>query len=171
MSVTIEPTRLQGAGLLRRLAALSYDSLLLLAVLFIATALVLPLHGGVAIRHNPFFSSYVFLVCFLFYGWFWTHGGQTLGMRAWKLRLQRIDGGVITWWQALARFLLASLWLLPLLYARKFLGLDYRLSLLIGLIFLFLLLLTRLHERYSETVLVYIPVCTSTVDANKEESA
>ena len=165
MSVTIEPTRLQRAGLLRRLAALSYDSLLLLAVLFIATALVLPLNGGRAIRHNPFFSSYVFLVCFLFYGWFWTHGGQTLGMRAWKLRLQGYDGGGITWWQALARFLLASLWLLPLLYARKFLSLDYKLSLLLGLIFLFLLLLTRLHERYSETVLVYVPVSASSTSA------
>ena len=161
MSVTLEPHRLQKAGLLRRLAALSYDTLLLLAVLFIVTALVLPLNGGVAIRHNPFFSSYIFLVCFLFYGWFWTHGGQTLGMRAWKLRLQGYDGGGVTWWQALARFLLASLWLLPLLYARKFLGLDYRLSLLIGLIFLFLLLLTRLHERYSETVLVYMSVPAS----------
>ena len=166
MSVTSEPPRLKKAGLLRRLAAIGYDSLLLLAVLFIATVLVLPLNGGGAIRHNPFFSSYIFLVCFLFYGWFWTHGGQTLGMRAWKLRLQRDDGGGITWWQALARFLLASLWLLPLLYARKFLGLDYKLSLLIGLVFLFLLLLTRLHERYSETVLVYMPTPASTVDAN-----
>ncbi len=170
MSVTIEPPHLQRAGLLRRLAALGYDSLLLLAVLFIATALVLPLHGGVAIRHNPFFSSYIFFTCFLFYGWFWTHGGQTLGMRAWKLRLQRDDGGTITWWQALARFLLASLWLLPLLYARKFLGLDYKLSLLIGLIFLFLLLLTRLHERYSDTVLVYIPAPASSTSTKPAAS-
>ena len=80
-----------------------------------------------------------------------------------------MTAGAITWWQALARFLLASLWLLPLLYARKFLGLDYKLSLLLGLIFLFLLLLTRLHERYSETVLVYMPASVSTVDANKGE--
>ncbi|MFO1432341.1 MAG: RDD family protein [Candidatus Competibacteraceae bacterium] len=171
MSVTSEPPRLWKAGLLRRLAAISYDSLLLLAVLFIATVLVLPLNGGVAIRHNPFFSSYLFVVCFLFYGWFWTHGGQTLGMRAWKLRLQRRDGGVVTWWQALARFLLACLWLLPLLYARRFLGLNYKLSLLIGLIFLFLLLLTRLHERYSETVLVYMPAAASTVEAGSGRSA
>ena len=31
--------------------------------------------------------GYLFLVTFGFFGWFWTHGGQTIGMRAWKIRL------------------------------------------------------------------------------------
>ncbi|OGI41569.1 MAG: hypothetical protein A2150_00620 [Candidatus Muproteobacteria bacterium RBG_16_64_11] len=43
-------------------------------------------------------------VCgFLFYGWFWTRGGQTLGMRAWRLRLTRADGGPVTWRRAALR--------------------------------------------------------------------
>jgi uncharacterized RDD family membrane protein YckC len=42
---------------------------------------------------SPFFRTYLLLVCFFFYGGFWVHGGQTLGMRAWRLRLQRRNGG------------------------------------------------------------------------------
>jgi hypothetical protein len=54
-------------------------------------------------------------VCgFLFYGWFWTHGGQTLGMRTWRLRLVRADGGPITWHITAIRFGSALLALAPL---------------------------------------------------------
>ena len=53
------------------------------------------------------------LVAFVFYGWFWTHGGQTLGMRAWKLKLVRQDGETVTWLQALFRFCYAILSWIP----------------------------------------------------------
>lgn len=96
------------AGLLRRLASIAYDGLLLLAILLVATAVALPFTGGEAIKPgNPFFSTYLFFICFVFYGWFWTHGGQTLGMQAWKLRIQQPNGAAITWGQALLRFLAA----------------------------------------------------------------
>lgn len=95
------------AGLLYRLVAMFYDSLLLLSVLLIATALALLATKGTLHYHNPFFRTFLFLICFSFYTWFWLHGGQTLGMRAWRLRLQRIDGQPITIWQALLRFLVA----------------------------------------------------------------
>lgn len=96
------------AGLFRRLAALLYDTLLLLAVLFIATALLLPFTHGEAMRpHNPFYSTYLLFVGFFFFGWFWMHGGQTLGMRAWRLQLRRLDGKPLTWWHALLRFMSA----------------------------------------------------------------
>ena len=95
-------------SLLRRLAAMVYDTLLLVAILFIATALVLPLTGGEAVESgNPFFSVYILCVCFFFFGWFWTHRGQTLGMRAWRIRVQQPEGEPITWRQALLRFLAA----------------------------------------------------------------
>lgn len=145
------------AGLLRRLGAILYDTLLLFSLLFIATALVLPLAGGQAVAAgSPLFSIYLLAVCFGFFGWFWTHGGQTLGMRAWKIRLQRYDGGNVTWGQALGRFLLASLWLLPVVYLRQVLGLSVPLSLGAGLVFFLLTLALRVHDRYSETVLVRV---------------
>lgn len=96
----------QRAGVLRRLTAIVYDSFLLVAVLFVAAALTLPItHGKAVGANNPFFTTYLFFVSFFFFAWFWTHGGQTLGMRAWRLRLETRDGHAIGWWHALLRFL------------------------------------------------------------------
>ena len=95
------------AGIVRRLAAMFYDTLLLLAVLLVAVALALMLSRGTFTYHNPFFRTLLFLLCFLFYTWFWLHGGQTLGLRTWRMRLQRRDGGPVTLWQATLRFMLA----------------------------------------------------------------
>ena len=56
------------AGLLRRLAALFYDSLLLLTVWFIAIAILLPFTGGEAIpTNNPLVSTYLLFISFFFY--------------------------------------------------------------------------------------------------------
>lgn len=91
-------------NLLRRLAAIFYDLLLLLSVLFVATALILPFNAGEAFTQHWFFSLYLLILSFIFYGWFWTHGGQTLGLRAWKLQVLTIDKQPISWLQAFWRF-------------------------------------------------------------------
>ncbi len=96
------------ASLWRRLAALFYDSLLLLAIWFIATALLLPFTGGEAIESdNPLLPTYLLFISFFFYAWFWMHGGQTLGMRSWRLQLQSLRPGQLSWLQCLLRFLVA----------------------------------------------------------------
>ena len=93
-------------GSLKRLLVALYDSLLILAVLFIAAALTLPFTGGEATSaNNIFMSLYLLSVVYVFYAWFWTHGGQTLGMRAWKLKLVQLDGNPVTWQQAFIRFI------------------------------------------------------------------
>ncbi len=100
------PDKINNFLLFRRLAAMSYDGLLLIAVLFVATGAATAVTRGESISAgNPLFTTYLFLVCFVFFAWFWTHGGQTLGMRAWKIRLQRFDGSSITLWQSLLRFI------------------------------------------------------------------
>lgn len=92
-------------SLLRRLAAIVYDGLLLLGAEFLLTALVLPLTGGEAIAPgNLLYRTYLLVGTFLFFGGFWTHGGQTLGMRAWRIKVQQANGQMITWLQALLRF-------------------------------------------------------------------
>ena len=103
------------AGILRRLAALFYDGLLLFSVIFVATALLLPFTGGEAIEAGSFFlRAYLLTIAFLFFAWFWTHGGQTLGMRAWRLRLVCQDGGRLGWGNALLRYLCGLGLLVPL---------------------------------------------------------
>ena len=97
-------------GFFIRIAIACYDALLLLAVLFLATALVLPFNSGHAFSSDQFlYPLYLLTVSFLFYGWFWTHGGQTLGLRTWKIKLCRFDGGPVSWGQAGLRFVFAIL--------------------------------------------------------------
>ncbi|MCB1757256.1 MAG: RDD family protein, partial [Gammaproteobacteria bacterium] len=43
------------------------------------------------------------LVTFVFFGWFWTHGGQTLGMRAWRLQLTGNRQHAVSWPQSIIR--------------------------------------------------------------------
>lgn len=101
---------IQAPGFFRRIAAITYDLLLLLALFFLATALVLPFNAGQAFSSQQYFYSlYLLSVSFVFYGWFWTHGGQTLGMRAWKIRLVSEQGSSVSWPQAGLRFLSAML--------------------------------------------------------------
>jgi uncharacterized RDD family membrane protein YckC len=96
-------------GFLRRLAAQIYDLFLLIALLFLATALLLPFTVGEAVsaQQTLIYRIYLGTISFFFYGWFWTHGGQTLGMRAWKIKVLTLDQKNINWTQALLRFLTA----------------------------------------------------------------
>lgn len=94
----------------RRLAAMFYDSFLLLALWFLATALLLPLNGGQAFSSRQiFYPIYLLSVSFGFYGWFWTHGGQTLGLKAWKIKVLTLDKQPLNWKQAGIRFVAAIL--------------------------------------------------------------
>lgn len=93
-------------GFLRRLAAAVYDGFLLLAVWFFATALALPFNGGQAFASDQFlYPLYLLTISFGFYGWFWTHGGQTLGLRAWKIKVVSCDDVGVSWSQAGKRFI------------------------------------------------------------------
>ena len=93
-------------GLLRRFGAIIYDLILLSAVLFFASlVVVIPL--GITTDHvlYPFFIAYIYLVSFIFFGWFWTHGGQTLGLKTWRIKLISENGAAVGWKHALARYI------------------------------------------------------------------
>jgi len=97
------------AGLLRRSGAMLYDSLLLFALLMLAALPVVLITGADStFLKSPFYSFYLYFIGFMFFGWFWTHGGQTLGMKSWKLQLVRDDGLPLGWDQALYRYLTAT---------------------------------------------------------------
>ncbi|MEW8657018.1 MAG: RDD family protein [Candidatus Thiodiazotropha endolucinida] len=91
-------------GLIRRLAAILYDSLLLIALLFVATAIVTLPFGNPSGKMLLFFQFFIFeIIPLIFFTGFWVRGGQTLGMRAWRLKLTRMDGGDVGWSDALKR--------------------------------------------------------------------
>jgi len=77
---------LENGSLLRRLAAIFYDLLLLLGVLFALSAVAVWINRGIAVEHPVYYLALLVAV-FFFYGWFWTHGGQTLGLRTWRLQV------------------------------------------------------------------------------------
>jgi uncharacterized RDD family membrane protein YckC len=97
-------------GLARRLVAMLYDGLLLAALWFTATALLLAVSGGhLADPDRSLWLLYTLRACLLlitllFFAGFWVHGGQTLGMRAWRLKLVDASGGPVSWNHAIWRF-------------------------------------------------------------------
>ena len=100
---------LPSASLAKQVAAIIYDSFLIFSVLFVATALALVLNRGEAIEASPVFSLYLLLVVFSFYAWFWHKSGQTLGMRAWKIRIVSEFGGNPSWGVSYLRLVFALL--------------------------------------------------------------
>ncbi len=104
--------------LLRRFAAFSYDTFLLLSVLFVFASIAVAINGGSAVDPVLLLPGSVLISCF-FFSWFWIHGGQTLGMRAWKLKLSNENGQNIQWKASIIRFTvmfitvgLGTLWVL-----------------------------------------------------------
>ena len=91
-----------------RLAAFIYDGLLVLGIWFVLGIIFVAANGGEHVaQHNPFLPSAMFIVLFWFNVHFWRRGGQTLGMRAWRLRLINDNKGPMTLMQCLVRFLVS----------------------------------------------------------------
>jgi uncharacterized RDD family membrane protein YckC len=118
------------AALWRRLAAIVYDSFLVIAIWIVIGFVVLSAFGiteartieGNAVVLEPLYKNTLFaammISAYLFFGWFWTHSGQTLGMQAWRIKVQNVDGGPIGWLQTLQRCVCAP-------FALALLGIGY----------------------------------------------
>jgi uncharacterized RDD family membrane protein YckC len=110
-----------GVSLWRRLGALLYDGLLLFGLLTLATAILIVPYGLFIGHHYPdgnlFYLTllrlYLLAVIAGFYVYFWTHGGQTLGMRSWRLRVVRTNGAPLRAADGWRRFGWAVVSLLP----------------------------------------------------------
>jgi uncharacterized RDD family membrane protein YckC len=103
------------APLWRRVAAMLYDSVVIIAIWMVVGFVVTAAFGiegsrsveqGV-ISFNPFYRVAMFAAmlgsAYLFFGWFWTHSGQTIGMQAWKIKVENGDGAAINWKQVTLR--------------------------------------------------------------------
>jgi len=98
------------APLWRRLAAVCYDLLLVVALLMALTMVVIMIRGGLAIESGSVWFQTLLVACWwLYFAWSWTHGGQTIGMRAWRLRIRSVAGTDVGWREATIRFIAAGL--------------------------------------------------------------
>jgi uncharacterized RDD family membrane protein YckC len=106
---------------LRRFAALVYEALLLVAIVFAVNFVMLPLvtpqrKGEILLPALPERAA---LFCVLFavlagyFVWCWSNGRRTLAMKTWRLRLVRESGDIVTPKTALMRYLAA--WIGPVL--------------------------------------------------------
>jgi len=95
-------------GILRRLAGMAYEILLLSGVLVVTLIVPHVLLGAFAHRvaSPALLWAHLFIVLLAYCVGFWSHGGQTLAMKTWRLRLLSRDGGRVRPAQALLRYLL-----------------------------------------------------------------
>ncbi len=90
--------------------SLVYEVLLLLAVLVIASFPVAPLVQAMPAPWGRHFQQlYLLVVAGGYLVWFWTHGGQTLAMKTWRIRLVSASGDTVGSRQAWLRYGLALL--------------------------------------------------------------
>ncbi|WP_246542713.1 RDD family protein [Paludibacterium yongneupense] len=96
-------------GLARCAACLCYESLLLIALLLVATALFTALaHAlGPLPWQLPILRLLLLGVVFAYFGLSWVKNGQTVAMKAWGIRLVGADGAPLGWRQAGLRFAIA----------------------------------------------------------------
>ncbi|TVP58784.1 MAG: RDD family protein [Halomonadaceae bacterium] len=126
-----DPHTLPSATLGRRMAAMLYDGMLIIAMLVVLTGVYTLAHQGlidagvVPDRYADImetdeigFDPILFLLLFgsvtWFFGHFWTRTGQTIGMQTWLIRVQNADGTTVTWLQVFMRMLLGIASWLPL---------------------------------------------------------
>ncbi|MCL2524144.1 MAG: RDD family protein [Betaproteobacteria bacterium] len=96
------------ANIGRRLASMLYEALVVFAVLLIGFWLPQTLLAANGISFGPrLMWLHVLLLLMLYFVWFWLHGGQTLPMKTWKLRLIDANGGPPRPLQAVLRYLAA----------------------------------------------------------------
>jgi len=118
-----DPQTLPPASLTRRMAAMLYDGMICFALLIVVTGLYTAAHKGLIgaglladryadmmetdqIGHDPVLFLVLFGSIFWFFGHFWTRTGQTIGMQAWRIRIQNADGTSVAWLQVFMRMLL-----------------------------------------------------------------
>ena len=113
------------ATFIKRLMAVIYDGLISVAVLLVTTWAYTIVAGYMvgwekyetmaeqgSIGADPLLTFMLFLVLYLFFGYFWTRTGQTLGMQVWRIRIQNLNGVSVSWSQALRRYVAAAALLL-----------------------------------------------------------
>lgn len=107
---------MQNCSLLRRIGAMLYDALLILALLFLSTLPFIALREGEPVEpgDNLVYQLVLAVVVYAFFIGFWTRSGRTLGMQSWRLQLETSDGSRAGFGAATIRFFSSLLSWIPL---------------------------------------------------------
>lgn len=100
----------------RRAAAIAYDTLALIGIWFVVAGIAVGFHHGEAIPdHDAGFRAALVLSAYCYFGLCWRRGGQTLGMKSWRIRVvDRATAAPLSWRQISIRFVVGALSWLPL---------------------------------------------------------
>lgn len=95
-------------GLVRHFMIMIYDAVVVIALLMLATAMAM-LFGmdNYTATEDLVYTASLVVIWFAYLGWCWNKGGMTLGMRAWRVRIESECGNNPAWGQCLIRFLVA----------------------------------------------------------------
>jgi len=96
----------------KHFAAFLYDIFPVAGIFIMTSLVVLVVRQGVEVeRFSPWFTVLLLSELVLYYVYSWKVGGQTLGMRAWKIKIipNNSNQNQLTWNQALLRFLIGLL--------------------------------------------------------------
>lgn len=107
---------MQVPGIVPRLLALVYETVLVAALLMVAGFVFQPVHGVLPPSlARGLQSLFLLLVLAMYFGWCWLRSGQTLALKTWRMRLVAPDGRPLDMRAAALRFVLGLLLYLPLL--------------------------------------------------------
>lgn len=165
--------RAQGpaAPLRRRMAALVYEGVLLFGlVMAVGTAYSIAVgqRHGLQGREGMMVAQFVALA--MYFMWFWTHGGQTLAMKTWQVRLLGASGEPVSLWKALARFLLSWLWLMPA-WAGAWLAGWHQTRLLFGAMLVWMLIYAALTRLLPQQQFLHDLICRTRIIDHRNELA
>ena len=98
------------------MACFAYEGVLLFGVLMVAGYLFSSLtqqRHALEGRHG--LQAFLFVVLGIYFGWFWSRGGQTVAMKAWHVKLVDRNSQTVSQSRAVARYLVSWLWFAPAL--------------------------------------------------------
>ncbi len=103
--------------LLRRMASLVYEGLILFGMLLIPGAVGAVIVAVTGLQHSTIGDVVLEVISFGLYAsyftWFWSTRGQTLPMQTWRIQVVTASGQNLTRPRAFARYLASWLWVAP----------------------------------------------------------
>ena len=92
------------------MAIMVYDFFIVISLLMLATMLAMFADfGDRTAMQDPVYTAFLLSIWFFYLTWCWHKGGMTVGMRAWRVKIEDENGNRPGWGKSTIRFLTALL--------------------------------------------------------------